>query len=31
LLDHQTEREKVRGRIEQLLAQIDALEKKPSS
>ncbi len=31
LLDHETEREKVRGRIEQLLAQIDALEKKSSS
>ncbi len=31
LLNHHTEREKVRGRIEQLLAQIDALEKKSTS
>ena len=31
LLDHQAEREKVRGRIEQLLAQIETLEKQSSS
>lgn len=31
LLDYQADREKVRDRIEHLLAQIDALEKKASS